>query len=231
MQTRDEQKLWIKNELWSLSNGADLAKKGYHSLTATKPKKNVVFPKAFDRVWGNDIYKFCKEIDEAIDAAQVKEDDNVKMFMETCLDKWCEDLHVRTRTGSVSMDDVKPRPVRMTGRRWTNESLKDTKNDESVKTTEVIRLSYEEKKVVRKEVRYDGQGNDDCLKVCQDPEDEKMRFDVTNWAKDKPDDVLSHDQGHEVAKSSARGDISRKHSSAICRKSHTWLCCKILVRN
>ena len=151
--------------------------------------------------------------------------------METCLDEWYEDLYVRTRPGSVSMDYVKPRSIRMTGR-WTNKSLKDAKNDGSVKTTEVIRLSYEEKKVVRKEVRYDDQGNDGCLKVCQDPEDEKTRFGVINWAKDKPDDVLSLDQGHEVAKSSARGcDISRKHNSAIRRKSDTWYVYKILVRN
>ena len=43
-----------------------------------------------------------------------------------------------------------------------------------------------------KEVRYDGQGDDNCLKVCQNPEDEKARFGVTNWAKDKPEDVLGH---------------------------------------
>ena len=166
-----------QNEPQSLSNKTDLTEKSYHSLIAIKPKENVAFPKAFDGILGSDVYKFRKEIEEVIDSAQVSE------------------------------DDVSPGSVRMTGRCWMNKSLKDAKNDGSVKTTEVIRLSYEEKKVVRKEVRYDGQGNDNCLKVCQDPEDEKTRFGVTNWAKDKPDDVLSHDQGHEVAKSSARGDI------------------------
>ena len=40
-----------------------------------------------------------------------------------------------------------------------------------------------------KEVRYDGQGDDNCLKVCQNPEDEKAKFGVTNRAKDYPEDA------------------------------------------
>ena len=233
-----------------------------------------------------------------------------------------------------------------------NKSLEDAKNDGSVKTTEEIRPSNDEKKVVRteeftrgaeglaadvadalenevyssstthllkkilprecseevndaitdvnpsdkdklkaikdsletkkksailginpeKEVRYDGQGDDNCLKVCQNPEDEKARFGVMNWAEDKPEDVLGHIQDAEDdeetgkgklgrergsnsepahrkvtlptvrwreklmkppwASESSGGDISRKHSSAICRKSHTLVYIyKILVRN
>ena len=53
--------------------------KGYYCLTVTKPK-NVVFPKPFDGVLGSNVYKFRKEIVEAIDSAQVKEDEKVKML-------------------------------------------------------------------------------------------------------------------------------------------------------
>ena len=40
-----------------------------------------------------------------------------------------------------------------------------------------------------KEVRYDNRGNDNCLKVCQNPDDEKARFGVTNRVKDYPEDT------------------------------------------
>ena len=43
----------------------------------------------------------------------------------------------------------------MTGHCWMNKSLEDAKNDGSVKTTEEIRLSNDEKKVVRKGVSFD----------------------------------------------------------------------------
>ena len=69
----------------------------------TKVNKNKEYGKT--RVNEN---KFRKEIEEAIDSTQVREDDNMKMFMETCPEEWCEDLYVRTRPGSVSVDDVRP---------------------------------------------------------------------------------------------------------------------------
>ena len=94
--TRDEQKLWIKNELQSLSNGADLAEKGYHSLTATKPKENVVFLKALDGVLGSNVYKFRKEIEKAIESTQVKEDDKVKMLRKYLTEDAKNDRSVKT---------------------------------------------------------------------------------------------------------------------------------------
>ena len=64
-----------------------------------------------------------------------------------------------------------------------------------------------------KEVRYDGQGDDNCLKVCQNPEDEKARFGVTNWAKDKPDDVLGHIQDAEDDEETDEGKLGRERGS------------------
>merc|ERR1712090_79700 len=54
--------------------------KGYHCLTATKAKDNIVFPKTFDGVLGSNVYKFRREIEDAIDSSQVKEDDKVKLL-------------------------------------------------------------------------------------------------------------------------------------------------------
>lgn len=54
--------------------------KGLYTLAPSKSKEKVVYPDPFTGIMGENVYKFCKEIKEAIEADQVRTADQVKTF-------------------------------------------------------------------------------------------------------------------------------------------------------
>ena len=54
--------------------------RGLFSLAPSKSKEKVIYPDHFTGVMGENVYKFCKDIKEAIEADQVRTADQVKTF-------------------------------------------------------------------------------------------------------------------------------------------------------
>ena len=56
--------------------------KGYYASAGTKPKETIVYPKPFEGIFGTNIYRWCKEFEDAVESAQIREDDKVRKLLE-----------------------------------------------------------------------------------------------------------------------------------------------------
>ena len=76
----DEVEMLVKEKISDLKS--EDKKKGYYAVTGTKPKENVVFPKPFEGLLGVNVYKWCREMKDAMESAQVREEDRVKKIRQ-----------------------------------------------------------------------------------------------------------------------------------------------------
>ena len=78
---------------------------------------------------------------------------------ENCLD-------IGTRTDKVSSNDVKPNSDWLMGKPWMRLSLEEAANQKFIRPIEDLKLTHEEKKVVKKGIIFDGcDDNDDRFAV------------------------------------------------------------------
>ena len=76
----EEMRITVENKITEMKRIDK--EKGYHSLTHTKPKEGVVYPKPFAGEFGENVFRWIKDMKEAIDSAQIKEDDKVKKMRQ-----------------------------------------------------------------------------------------------------------------------------------------------------
>ena len=56
--------------------------KGYYAMSKSKAKESIVYPKAFDGTFGVNIFRWCKEMEEALESARLKEEDKIRKLLE-----------------------------------------------------------------------------------------------------------------------------------------------------